>query len=338
MKDLKKLNNNELNAELDRFNKIIQKYQKPIDEYDNLLNEFQSNSKSLIKTYSKFYNFFKKLKFDEISKDQTILGFKYGEQKQMDLNCSTTMMNEISNLNKECSIYIDAILKNPLITTTLTILHNTTNGSRYIMGISEGHYIENSQDLKNALNMDQELYLHTYNVNKGRDFLENLSKNNNYSEYSYVLTKEGARFVYNKQMELFLRRKRQIELILRGRNKDKEKTENIGYVYVLSNKSFPPNTFKIGSTYGTPEERAEELTGTGHLHSFKVEMNIKIQSAEYYEKKIHSLLKTYRVKQNREFFDIELSKIKHCLKQVSQISEKGSKKLTLDQIKKEISL
>ena len=121
MKGLKKLNNNELNAELDRFNKIIQKYQKPIDEYDNLLNEFQSNSKSLIKTYSKFYNFFKKLKFDEISKDQTILGFKYGEQKQMDLNCSTTMMNEISNLNKECSIYIDAILKNPLITTTLTI-------------------------------------------------------------------------------------------------------------------------------------------------------------------------------------------------------------------------
>ena len=89
----------------------------------------------------------------------------------------------------------------------------------------------------------------------------------------------------------------------------KEKTENVGYVYVLSNKSLPPNTYKIGSTYGNPEERAEELTGTGHLHPFKVESNIKIQSAEYFERKIHSLLKNYRVKQNREFFEIDLNKL-----------------------------
>ena len=154
----------------------------------------------------------------------------------------------------------------------------------------------------------------------------------------YVLTKEGCRIVYSQKMEIGVRRKRQLELIIRGRKKDKEKTDNEGYVYVLFNKSLPPNTYKIGSTYGNPEERAEELTGTGHLTPFKVEFSIEIKSAEYYEKKIHSLLNGYRVKQNREFFELDLDKIKNCLKQVSVISEKGSKQISLAVLKKEVRL
>lgn len=143
---------------------------------------------------------------------------------------------------------------------------------------------------------------------------------------------------YNGFLEDTEKQLRKIELILRARKKGKEKIENVGYVYVLSNQSLPPNTYKIGSTYGLPEERAEDLTGTGHLTPFKVVNKIKIQSAEYYEKNIHSLLKNYRVKQNREFFEIDLNKIKNCLKQVSEISEKGSKKITLADLKKEIIL
>ena len=87
-----------------------------------------------------------------------------------------------------------------------------------------------------------------------------------------------------------------------------------------------------------PEERAEELTGTGHLTPFKVVGKTKIQSAEYYEKSIHKLLKNYRVKQGREFFKLDLSLIKNCLKQVSEISEKGTKKITLAKMQKEINL
>ena len=158
------------------------------------------------------------------------------------------------------------------------------------------------------------------------------------SDGLYVLTKEGTRIVYSQKMETFVRRKRQIELILRGRKKDKEKAENLGYIYVLSNKSLPPNTYKIGSTYGNPEERAEELTGTGHLNPFKVEFSLKIKSAEFYEKKTHSILNSYRVKQNREFFELDLDKIKECLKQVSAISEKGAKEISLVNLKKEIKL
>jgi hypothetical protein len=133
------------------------------------------------------------------------------------------------------------------------------------------------------------------------------------------------------------KRLRKIELILRARKKGKEKIENTGYVYVLSNEAYK-NIYKIGSTYGIPEERAEELTGTGHLTPFKVELSIEIKSAEFYEKKIHSLLNSYRVKQNREFFELDLDKIKNCLKQVSVISEKGLKEISLTDLKKEIRL
>ena len=152
----------------------------------------------------------------------------------------------------------------------------------------------------------------------------------------YLITKEGAKITFDEKSELFLRRKRQIELILRGRKKENEKANNVGFVYVLSNKSLPPNTFKIGSTYGIPEERAEELTGTGHLNPFKVETFIKIKSAEFYEKKIHSLLKAYRVKKNREFFEIELNEIKKILKDISVLSDRGDRKLSLSDLKKRL--
>ena len=131
---------------------------------------------------------------------------------------------------------------------------------------------------------------------------------------------------------------RRIELILRARKTGKEKMENVGYVYVLSNKSLPSNTYKIGSTYGLPEIRAEELTGTGHITPFKVIDKIKIQSAEYYEKTIHRILKRYRVKKEREFFKLEINKIKNCLKQVSILSESGKKKVSYSTLKNKIKI
>ena len=65
---------------------------------------------------------------------------------------------------------------------------------------------------------------------------------------------------------------------------------------------------------------------------------IKIKSAEYYEKKIHSILNSYRVKQNREFFEIDLDKVKSCLNDLSRITDKGEKKLSLTDLKKGIVL
>lgn len=137
--------------------------------------------------------------------------------------------------------------------------------------------------------------------------------------------------------EFNIRTLRKIELLLRSKVKQKEKLENVGYVYVLSNEAYP-GIYKIGSTYGLVEERAEELTGTGHLHAFKPEFSIKIESAEYFEKTTHSLLKDYRVKQGREFFKLELNKIKDTLKRILEVTEKGKSKLKLSELKKKIDL
>lgn len=130
---------------------------------------------------------------------------------------------------------------------------------------------------------------------------------------------------------------RQIELYIRRKEKSKEKDENIGYVYVLSNEAYP-NIYKIGSTYGLPEERAEELTGTGHLTPFKVKAKFKTQSAEFYEKITHKILNKYRVKQGREFFKLELEKIKNCLTQMLEITDNGKNKKTFDQLNRKIKI
>ena len=152
-----------------------------------------------------------------------------------------------------------------------------------------------------------------------------------------VLSKNGAKKYFQFRVEHYEKKKRKYELINRRIESAEKKIENIGYVYVLSNKAYP-NIYKIGSTYGNAEERAEELTGTGHLMPFKVETKIKIKSAEYFEKKIHSIFNTYRVKQNREFFELDLNKIKSCLKTLSKITDKGEKKLSLSDLKKEIKV
>ena len=72
------------------------------------------------------------------------------------------------------------------------------------------------------------------------------------------------------------------------------------------------------------------------LYPFKVEFQIRMKDAEYYEKKIHKLLNKYRV--GKEYFELELDKIKDCLQQVSILSEKGQKKVALADLKKKIKI
>lgn len=255
MKRFKYLNDEEILSEIDRYTKIIKKYQDPIDNYDLHYDNFLKAKKN----------------GDEL--------YPWGHDN-----------------SSKC---------NPIIYFDKGILKETANGTYYVKGLIDEHF-ETIRDL----------------VGEKYDVL-------------YVITKEGNKIVRTEQMELFVRRKRQLELILRGRKNEKEKNENFGYIYVLSNKAYP-NIYKIGSTYNNVDARAEELTGTGHLMPFKVESQIKIKSAEYYEKKIHSILSSYRVKQNREFFELDLDKIKFCLKEINKITNKGEKKLSLVELKKEI--
>jgi hypothetical protein len=125
----------------------------------------------------------------------------------------------------------------------------------------------------------------------------------NIPEASYL------RWYFKKLIDANEQEMRKIELVLRSRKRQIELADNLYYVYVMSNKAYP-NIYKIGWTSSLPEERAEELTGTGHLHPFKVEYSKKFKNAEQVEQQCHDYFKKDRVANNREFFEVPLEQIK----------------------------
>jgi hypothetical protein len=76
------------------------------------------------------------------------------------------------------------------------------------------------------------------------------------------------------------------------------------YVYVMSNASFPDDVLKIGWTREHPNIRANNLHTSGIPTPFTVEYVIITPDGSKIEKQIHTHLKTYRIKDNREFFKI----------------------------------
>ena len=81
-----------------------------------------------------------------------------------------------------------------------------------------------------------------------------------------------------------------------------------GYIYALSNESFP-GMLKIGMTRKAPVERAAELSSTGVPTPFRVEFSIIVSNPEQAEHKIHTYFSDYRVKHDREFFTIDVSDV-----------------------------
>jgi len=130
----------------------------------------------------------------------------------------------------------------------------------------------------------------------------------------------------------------QIRSILRKDHMEK----NISYVYVLSNKSYGKDTFKIGSTSGIPEDRAVALSSTGLIHPFIVVYKQKFKNAEFFEKKVfHKILMKQRIKGNREFFKVDLPNLKKIFKIIkeNELNLKDDVKLgkLLNKIQREIN-
>lgn len=82
-------------------------------------------------------------------------------------------------------------------------------------------------------------------------------------------------------------------------------TEDIGYVYILSNPSLD-GLLKIGMTLRCPKKRASELYTTGIPTQFIVEYARCVFDPGMVEKKMHDCLSTRRVNPNREFFRVSL--------------------------------
>lgn len=83
-----------------------------------------------------------------------------------------------------------------------------------------------------------------------------------------------------------------------------------GYVYCLSNPSFPKNTHKIGFTTKPPTRRALELFQTGLPTPFKIEFSKKVKDCRETESRLHCYFRKQRINEDREFFDVPLAKIR----------------------------
>lgn len=97
-----------------------------------------------------------------------------------------------------------------------------------------------------------------------------------------------------------------------------------GYIYVMSNKAFSENIFKIGKSSRHPNlGRKSELFTTGVPDEFIVEYWAKVSDYSAAELSLHKKFSSYRYSNNREFFVINLGELLHYAKQTlsSKISE-----------------
>ena len=87
------------------------------------------------------------------------------------------------------------------------------------------------------------------------------------------------------------------------------------WVYVLSNPSLPKEYLKIGYTKLKPEERATQISSaTGVPTPYKVEWAYKCFNGEIVERMTHNKLKSFRVNNRKEFFQISLEEAKETIK------------------------
>ena len=87
----------------------------------------------------------------------------------------------------------------------------------------------------------------------------------------------------------------------------------------MSSEDLPKDSYKIGWTANLPEERAEDLSGTSVLHDYKVEYSKKFKDAEKIEKQIHKHFDKFRIKKNKEVFNLNLEKITEYIESLNQV-------------------
>lgn len=94
-----------------------------------------------------------------------------------------------------------------------------------------------------------------------------------------------------------------------------------GYIYVLANDSLP--YVKVGKTTRSPEERAKELTTTGVPTPFKVAYKVYVEDCDSLERRVHQRLHKYRVRNNREFFEVDLTVAVSTIEELTDTNASG---------------
>ncbi|MBO9428494.1 GIY-YIG nuclease family protein [Sulfitobacter sp. R18_1] len=113
----------------------------------------------------------------------------------------------------------------------------------------------------------------------------------------------------------------------RNTRKTQRGSSQWGYVYILTNPSFP-GLLKIGMTTRTPAVRARELSSaTGVPTPFKVIFSSRTRNPKRVEALVHRALYKRRVNRNREFFKMTPEAAKKTIVKFSDCGEKASLKL-----------
>ena len=87
----------------------------------------------------------------------------------------------------------------------------------------------------------------------------------------------------------------------KGSNRDRDG----GWIYVLSTRE-QPNILKIGRTDRPVSQRVKEINGaTGVLTPFGARYVIRVSDSVEAERKVHQVLDEYRIRQDREFFELK---------------------------------
>ena len=85
------------------------------------------------------------------------------------------------------------------------------------------------------------------------------------------------------------------------------KTNEPGYVYILTNPSFREDWVKIGKSARPVDIRSKELDNTAVPLPFEIHATIKTVKYNEVEKLVHKIidnLTDFRIRQNREFFNV----------------------------------
>ena len=287
------------------YQKVVNQWQEPILKYQEFLENLKIDFKELEINYNNFYSYCSdNFKFSEIVKkgffkDKVLYEVKYSNyQKTTLFDLIKKYSNSLEKIEKNHIVYHESIdIFNKKITphedsdfTTLNLSKKIEDAFSLVtpLGVFTDQLTFKGIDISQTNSQykkNWDIWSHQCTeetINFFTDFLRTLWRVK--SNIPLIFSKAGVKKFFEIRVNYFEKQKRKYELLVRRKESATKKMENIGYVYVLSNKAYP-NIYKIGSTYGNAEERAEELTGTGHLMPFKVETKIKIQSAEYYEKK-----------------------------------------------------
>lgn len=99
-----------------------------------------------------------------------------------------------------------------------------------------------------------------------------------------------------------------------------DKIKEPGYVYILTNPSFREDWVKIGKSSRSVDVRSKELDNTAVPLPFEIFATIKTAKYNEVEKLVHNIidnLTNFRIRQNREFFNVAPQKALEILKEIA---------------------